>query len=95
MDLLTVVQTLGLPVGTAVFFIWRDYMSTKEHKQDLKDFAIKVVTALDGSTEAIKDSTEQIKLSNSTISENSDILAVANSLLSRQKGRKNGMASGN
>ena len=95
MDLLTIVQTLGLPVGTAVFFIWRDYQSTKEHKQDLKDFAIKVVTALDGSTEAIKDSTEAIKSSNSVISENSNILSVAKDVLSRQRGKQDGMASGN
>jgi hypothetical protein len=95
MDLLTIVQTLGLPVGTAVFFIWRDYQSTKEHKQDLKDFAIKVVTALDGSTEAIKDSTEQIKLSNAAISENSNILSRAKEVLSRQRGTNDGMVSGN
>lgn len=95
MDLLTLVQTLGLPVGTAVFFIWRDYQTSKEHKQDLKDFAVKVVTALDGSTEAMKDSTVTIDKNTTALSENSNILSVAKDVLSRQKGVQNGMDSGN
>lgn len=86
MDLLTLVQTLGLPVGTAVFFIWRDYQSTKEHKQDLKDIAIKSVQAIDAGTEAIKDSTTTIEKNNTALNRVEVILS--------QRGQQNDVANG-
>lgn len=96
MDFGALVQSLGLPVATAAFFIWRDYQNSKEHKQDLKDIAIKSVQAIDAGTEAIKDSTEQMKLNNTALSENSNILSVTNSVLSNMKGRQqNELGRGN
>lgn len=97
MDLVSIgalFQTLGLPLGLAIFFMFREYQTSKEHKQDLKDIAIKAVAAIDAGTEAIKDSTEQIKVSNNVISNNSNIIAEIKGVLSN-RGAKNGMANGN
>ena len=95
MDLMTLVQNFGFPIAVAVFFIWMYASQAKEHKQDLKDIAIKSVQAIDAGTEAIKDSTEQIKLNNTKIDENSHSLDRVNVLLSQQRGRNNGMGNGN
>lgn len=95
MDLSALVQNFGFPVAIAVFFIWRDYQSSREHKQDLKEIAVKAVTSIDAGTEAIKDSTEQIKLNNTSLSNNSHSLSEVNVLLSQQRNRNNGMGNGN
>ena len=94
MDLTALVQNFGFPVATAVFFIWMFVNQAKEHKADLKDIAVKSVQALDASTEAIKDSTEQMKLNNDAFSKNSTSLDRVNVLLS-QRGSKNEYGSGN
>ena len=67
----------------------------KEHKQDLKDIAVKSVQAIDAGTDAIKDSTEQIKLNSTRLDENSHSLGEVNVLLSQQRNRNNGMGNGN
>jgi len=95
MDLSALVQNFGFPVAAAVFFIWMFVSQAKEHKQDLKDIAVKSVQAIDAGTEAIKDSTEQIKLNNVRLDENSHSLGETNVLLSQQRGRSNGTGSGN
>lgn len=95
MDLMTLVQNFGLPVATAVFFIWLYVQQAKEHKEDLKNIAIQSVKAIDAGTEAIKDSTEQIKLNNTRLDENSHSLGEVNVLLSQQRNRNNGMGNGN
>ncbi len=94
MDLTALVQNFGFPVATAVFFIWMFVNQAKEHKADLKDIAVKSVQALDASTEAIKDSTEQMKLNNDAFGKNSTSLDRVNVLLS-QRGSKNEYGSGN
>lgn len=95
MDLSALVQNFGFPVAAAVFFIWMFVSQAKEHKQDLKDIAVKSVQAIDAGTEAIKDSTEQIKLNNVKIDENSHSLDRVNVLLSQQRNQNNGMGNGN
>lgn len=93
MDLGALVNQFGFPVAIAVYFIWRDYQSSKEHKKDLGDIAIKAVQAVDKSTEAINDSIECIGKSNTVISENSNILnSVKGVLLGR--GNKNDRGNG-
>lgn len=93
MDLMTLVQNFGFPIGIAVFFIWMNYKQAKEHKDDLKDIAVKSVQAIDAGTEAIKDSTEQMKVNNSALRNNSDSLGRVESLLS-QRGQYNGTGNG-
>lgn len=79
MDLSALVQNFGFPVAIAVYFIWRDYQTSKEHKSDLKDIANKAVQAIDKSTDAINDST-------SAIGKNSHLLERVNGvLLSRRE----------
>jgi hypothetical protein len=95
MDLSALVQNFGFPVAAAVFFIWMFVSQAKEHKQDLKDIAVKSVQAIDAGTEAIKDSTEQIKLNNVKIDENSHSLDRVNVLLSQQRNQNNGIGNGN
>lgn len=93
MDLTALVQNFGFPVATAVFFIWMFVNQAKEHKADLKDIAVKSVQALDAGTEAIKDSTEQIKLNNTALNDNSHSLDRVNVLLS-QRGSNNEYGNG-
>lgn len=88
MDLTALVQNFGFPIATAVFFIWMYASQAKEHKQDLKDIAIKSVQAIDAGTEAIKDSTV-------TIEKNNTALNRVEMVLSQQKGSNgNGMGNG-
>jgi hypothetical protein len=94
MDLPTLVQTLGLPIALAVFFIWMYVSQAKEHKQDLKDIAIKSVLAIDAGTDAIRDSTEQMKLNNTALGENSHIMNDVKSVLSTRGVQQNGMGNG-
>lgn len=95
MDLSALVQNFGFPVAIAVFFIWRDYQSSKEHKQDLKDIAMKAVQAIDANTEALKDSTEQTKLNTNALGENSNIMSEVKGVLSTRGAKQNGLANGN
>lgn len=95
MDLSALVQNFGFPVAAAVFFIWMFVQQAKEHKQDLKDIAVKSVQAIDAGTEAIRDSTEQIKLNNTALNENSHSLGDVKVLLSQQRNQNNGMGNGN
>lgn len=89
MDLSALVQNFGFPVAAAVFFIWMFVSQAKEHKQDLKDIAVKSVQAIDAGTEAIRDST-------ATIEKNNTALNRVEMVLSQQKGNNgNGMGSGN
>jgi hypothetical protein len=93
MDFGTLIEKFGLPVAIAAFFIWQYVAQAKEHKQDLKDIAVKAVQAIDAGTEAIKDSTETAKLSNTTIERNVTVLnRVEGVLLSR--GTQNGNGNG-
>lgn len=95
MDLSALVQNFGFPVAIAIFFIWRDYQSSKEHKQDLKDIAMKAVVAIDSNTEALRDSTEQTKLNTAALGENSNIMAEVKGVLSTRGVQQNGMGNGN
>jgi hypothetical protein len=95
MDLGALVQSLGLPTAIAVFFIWRDYQTNKEHKQDLKDIALKAVQAIDANTEALKDSTVQTKLNTNALGENSNIMSEVKGVLSTRGVKQNGLANGN
>lgn len=89
MDLMTLVQNFGFPIALAIFFIWMFVTQAKEHKQDLKDIAVKSVQALDAGTQAIKDST-------ATIEKNNTALNRVEVIMSQQKGdNQNGMGNGN
>ena len=86
---MTLVQNFGFPIALAIFFIWMFVTQAKEHKQDLKDIAVKSVQALDAGTEAIKDST-------ATIEKNNTALNRVEVIMSQQKGgNQNGMGNGN
>lgn len=84
MDLGALVQNLGFPIAVAVFFIWRDYQTSKTHMQDMRDIAVKAVQAIDKSTGAIEDQIKEAEKCNDVISNNSHILQrVEGVLLSR------------
>lgn len=93
MDIASLVQNFGLPVAVAVFFIWMYVSQAKEHKQDLKDIAIKSVLAIDSGTDAINDSIAQIKLNTTALNENSNVLCMAKNCIS-EKGQQNGFGNG-
>lgn len=88
MDFMTLVQNFGLPVATAVFFIWLYVTQAKEHKEDLKNIAVQAVKAADAGTEAIKDAT-------ATLEKNNTALSRVEVVLSRREGQSNGMVNGN
>jgi len=67
MDLGSLVKDFGFPTAIAIYFIWRDYMTSKAHMADMRDLAIKAVQAIDKSTDAINDQTK-------VISDNSNIM---------------------
>ena len=94
MDISQLVQNFGLPVALAIFFIWMYVSQAKEHKQDLKDIAVKSVLAIDAGTDAIRDSTEQMKLNNAALGENSHIMNDVKSVLSTRGVQQNGMGNG-
>lgn len=87
MDLMTLVQNFGFPIAIAIFFIWMYASQAKEHKQDLKDIAIKSVQAIDAGTEAIKDST--------AISERNVTALNRVEVILSQRGQQNDVANGN
>lgn len=89
MDLVDLVKNFGLPTAIAIFFIWRDYQSSKEHKEDLKNIALKSVQAIDAGTEAIKDSVAVIEKNTDKLGENSNILNRVEGVLS-SRGYNNG-----
>jgi hypothetical protein len=89
MDLVELVKNFGLPTAIAIFFIWRDYQSSKEHKEDLKNIAVKAVTAIDAGTEAIKDSVTVIDKNSERLGENTSILNRVEGVLSN-RGYNNG-----
>lgn len=89
MDLVELVKNFGLPTAIAIFFIWRDYQSSKEHKEDLKNIAVKAVTAIDAGTEAIKDSVAVIDKNSERLGENTSILNRVEGVLSN-RGYNNG-----
>lgn len=82
MDLSALVKDFGFPIATATFFIWQYFAQAKEHKQDLKDIALKSVQSIDAGTEAIRDST-------ATIEKNNTALSRVEVVLSQQKGGNN------
>lgn len=92
MDLVDLVKNFGLPTAIAIYFIWRDYQSSKEHKQDLKDIALKSVQAIDAGTESIKDSVELTEKNITALGENSNILNRVEGVLSN-RGYNNGNGS--
>lgn len=86
MDISALVQNFGFPVATAVFFIWMFVNQAKEHKQDLKDIAIKSVQAIDAGTEAIEHST--------AISERNVTALNRVEVILSQRGQQNDVANG-
>jgi len=91
MDIATIVDKFGLPVGLLLYFIWRDYQTSKEHKADLKDVANKAVQAIDKSTDGLNESREVIEKSTLQMSENSNILnRVIGVLSTKNRDQRNG-----
>lgn len=95
MDIGTLVNQFGLPVGLLLYFIWRDYQTSKEHKADMRDVATKSVLAINEGTDAIKSSTETLVKNNDFLSNNSDILNEVKGVLSSRGAHNNGSGSGN
>lgn len=75
---------VGVPTALLIFFVVRDYQSSKEHKADLRDTVTKAVTALDKSTDAINDAARIIERDTTAFSENSHILNDVKVLLSNR-----------
>lgn len=90
MDIAEIVSKFGLPTGLLIYFIWRDYQTSKEHKADLKEIANKAVQAIDKSTDAINESTKQITKDCEVIGENSDIMNTVKGVLLQKGGAQNG-----
>lgn len=91
MDIASIIDKFGLPVGLLIYFIWRDFQTSREHKADLKDVANKAVQAIDKGTEAINDSAKVIEKSNTQLSENSNILnRVIGVLSTKNRGQNDG-----
>lgn len=84
MDFGTLVKDLGFPIAVATFFVWRDYQSSKEHKQDLKDIALKSVQAIDAGTEAVRDSISVIDKNTDALGNNSNIISRIEGILSNR-----------
>ena len=89
MDLGALINQFGLPVALLVYFIWRDYQSSKERFNDMRDIAQKSVQSIDKATESIKEATSVIAINNQHISDNSDILNEVKGVLS-MRGNSNG-----
>ena len=89
MDLMTLVQNFGFPIAVAIFFIWMYASQAKEHKEDLKNIALKSVQSIDAGTEAIKDSVAVIEKNAERLDENSNILNRVEGVLS-SRGYNNG-----
>lgn len=51
MGLDQLVQNFGLPIGLLLYFIWRDYQTSKEYTNYIKDVAQKAVDAINKSTD--------------------------------------------
>lgn len=71
MDIASIIDKFGLPVGLLIYFIWQNYQTQKEHKADLKEVANKAIQAIDKSTDAIDESTTAVKANSSQLSDNS------------------------
>lgn len=93
MDFGTLVNQFGLPVALAIFFIWRDYVSSKEHKQDLRDISVKAVQAIDKSTDAILDQGKNITENNRVVADNTNILNQIKGMLNRGGNNNNGIGN--
>ena len=86
MDIPGLIEKFGVSIGLLIYFIWRDYQTSKEHKADLKDIANKAVQSIDKSTESIVDSTNSIVKNTEVISNNSNILNTIQGVLLKYKG---------
>lgn len=93
MDFGVLIEKFGLPVAIAAFFIWQYIAQAKEHKQDLKDIAVKAVQTIDANTEALKDIAEQSKASNGLCERNVTVLNRVEGVLSI-RGSQNGNGNG-
>lgn len=93
MDLGALVNQFGLPVALAIFFIWRDYVSSKEHKQDLRDISVKAVQAIDKSTDAINDLGKNITENNGVVAENTSVLNQIKGMMNRGGNNNNGIGN--
>lgn len=85
-DIGALINQFGLPIALLLYFIWRDYQTNKEHKADMRDIAVKAVQALDKSTDAINEGTENTKKSN-------DLMSEVKGVLSAQGGASNGRSN--
>lgn len=85
MDIGSLVAQFGLPTGLLLYFIWRDYQTSKDHKADIKDIAITSVKAIDRGTDAINDSVDALKHNTAVISENSHTLNDVKGVLSKRE----------
>lgn len=91
MEIATIIEKFGLPVGLLIYFIWRDYQTGKEHKADMRSIAVQSVQAIDKGTDAINDGVKVIEANNTAISNNSDILSRVQGVLSvGDRSRQNG-----
>jgi hypothetical protein len=93
MDLGALVNQFGLPVALAIFFIWRDYASSKEHKADLRDISVKAVQAIDKSTDAIVDQGKNITENNRVIADNTSVLNQIKGMMQRNGNNNGGSGS--
>lgn len=51
------VEKFGVELGLLIFFIWQNWKTQKEHKEDMKGIVIQAVQALDKTSSALADIT--------------------------------------
>lgn len=86
MDIAEVIDKFGLPVGLLIYFIWRDFQTSREHKADLKNVANTAVQAIDKGTDAINDSVDAINKSTVAVDKSTAQLSETSNIVNRAIG---------
>lgn len=68
MELLPGIKDFGFPVAIAAYFIYKDAQRQKEHLSDVRSLTEKAITAIDKSTDAMRQTNDIIKQIGKTIS---------------------------
>lgn len=89
MEIGELVKQFGLPAGLLIYFIIQSFFDNREHKKDLRDIATKTVTALDASTEAIKDATAQSVTNTTALNQATSIMSRVEGIFNARRGGRN------
>lgn len=89
MEIATLIERFGLAIGLLIYFIWRDYKTSKEHKDDIRNIAIRTAESIEKSTEAIRDANKVAEKSTKAVSDNTHMLNNVRGVLLSKKGSSN------